>query len=250
MKNSEFFFSQRLEADGKFYEISFGCGVAEGVALEVAFVSLLYCQFHLYLFIFLYKHSSPFNLCVHNSGAARNETKRNEKNEKWIEKNLLSAKRPFLLIPKASALCARANVGSGGVWVIDGMDIWNNDNNNNNTFFWQFESRWENPKWGKNYCRKKAKYESCTWLLDWDLWIRNLHLNFFIYISIRRFLHLTCFMINFLLLPHPQLCKSAPNLIIFHSLFMSQSPTSWNHRPHSFIHPPNCSLLVSSQPST
>lgn len=52
-----------------------------GEAREVALVSLLYFQFHLYLFIFLYKHFSRFNFYVHSSA----RKPRDGKNEKRIE---------------------------------------------------------------------------------------------------------------------------------------------------------------------
>lgn len=154
-----------------------------------ALVSLLYCYISssicTYLFIFRTNISFSFNFNVALT------QKLDERNEKRMKRaNILSVKASWFLWDgkRGEGECVKR------VWVIDGMDIRNNDNNNNNTFFWQFElNRWK--KWQR--CEKLLRGNKKIWIMYLAFRLRfmvvKFHLNVFIYISVLY----TCFMINF-----------------------------------------------------
>lgn len=161
-----------------------------GCHCGVALVSLLYFQFHLYLFIFLYKHFSPFNFwCVHSSGATRDVGKENEKRKAskiYYLKRASFFFRWYFRNKKPASKEKKKGRDRG--WVIDGMDIWNNDNNNNNTFFWQFARRSKRKLFAGRNCEIWIMYLASRSRRAEIYEARNNHLNFSIYIMER----LTC----------------------------------------------------------
>lgn len=122
MKNSEIFLISSLPPSE--WWKSFARGTSR---VERALVSLLYFLVpSVFIYFSLQTFLSVQFLCT--------ELGRNEKDEERMksETSEIYYRKAFRLIPSGEL---------GRVCVIDGMDIWNNDNNNYNTFLWQFEQK-------------------------------------------------------------------------------------------------------------
>ena len=136
LEHEKFWFFLFL-CDGKFFVRKIFICKREG-GWRLSFHCYIFSSICIYLFIFPYKQ---FSRKLHRLDKRNEERMKSETSEIYYLKKAESESQLVFFG------CVEVRV-----WVIDSLDIWNNDNNNNNTFFWHFDGKSDRD--ARNYWRE------------------------------------------------------------------------------------------------